>query len=376
MGAFIFNRTLDIGYNLSMKHLKLMTAFLLLFITAACGSQEDVTPTPDPETLQMIYTAAAQTLESGSVETVFTPTPQPTETTTLQETPEPTPNYMTLVTIIDTNVNMRSGPSTTFNVIGTIQQGDTLYTTGMTPAGDWIQVSWQPAGQASQSGWVYAPLLDLSNLAYALPILASTGEQISGTVTDQDGNPISAVRIAALVPTENGEQRIETTSTGEGKFSLFFPLETQNPIHLEIVAVNCTSNISVVLEDQTCQVLDYFPTHWREDINLPQNQPVHFEYEKASTHLTGIVAYQDGWGASEILVRATRQEDMVQSERVTPQGGEFDLPLGVGTWEVVAVRFMQDGTPLIGEVYTYEITTPGQVLEPLTIPYNEIINEE
>jgi hypothetical protein len=73
------------------------------------------------------------------------------------------------------------------------------------------------------------------------------------------------------------------------------------------------------------------------------------------------------------LVRATRQSDGVQSEQVTPVGGAFRLPLGPGTWEVVAVRFHSDGTALLGDTRVYEVTSAGQTFDPLTIPYIEII---
>jgi hypothetical protein len=76
-----------------------------------------------------------------------------------------------------------------------------------------------------------------------------------------------------------------------------------------------------------------------------------------------------------VLVRATRISDAVTSEKVTPVGGEFSLPLGMGEWEVVAVRFQEDSTPLIGETRTYEVTTAGQEFEELIIPYNEIVEQ-
>ena len=107
---------------------------------------------------------------------------------------------------------------------------------------------------------------------------------------------------------------------------------------------------------------------------LPQVQPVRFTYEKGISFLEGKVVYQDGNGASQILVRATRNADGAQSEYVTLQGGAFRLPLGEGYWEVVAVRFLQDGTPLISDTYSYQVSIQGQEWESLLIPYIEIID--
>ena len=79
------------------------------------------------------------------------------------------------------------------------------------------------------------------------------------------------------------------------------------------------------------------------------------------------MTYKDGWGIPNILVRATRQEDGVDAETVTPSNGRFILPLGYGTWDIIVIRFGEDGTPYVKEVTTITVTEEGQEIEELTI---------
>ena len=64
------------------------------------------------------------------------------------------------VTIIGTstgNLNVRSGPSTNFGVLGTLSTGETVTISGRNPAGDWLQFQ-----QDDQIAWVFAPLLEVA----------------------------------------------------------------------------------------------------------------------------------------------------------------------------------------------------------------------
>ncbi len=319
----------------------------------------------------MIYTAAAMTAEAAQP-TPEPVTPQPEEAT---ETPAPTetPAHMTPVSVELNGLILRSGPGTMFNQVATFATGTQVMAMGMVTDGTWIQVRAPLSGGGTVDGWMFAQYLDLSNLDEALPIVEMSPQNtLSGVVQDLDGNPIHDVRVAAVLETEDGELRDESTTNHQGQFQIYYPIGIADTANLEIVAVNCNSNIAEYV-NESCQVVDYFPTHWQETLSLPQTGALAFTYEKAVTYLEGKVVYQDGNGASEILVRATRQSDGVQSEQVTPVGGAFRLPLGLGTWDVVAVRFHSDGTPLLGETRVFEVGTVGEPLEPLTIPYIEII---
>ncbi|MEJ2758310.1 MAG: SH3 domain-containing protein, partial [Anaerolineales bacterium] len=340
-----------------MKQNHWIIIFVMLLL-AGCNTQTNTENNglSQQDAAALIYTAAAMTAEADDT-ILQTETPQPEEAD--EDTPVPTevPTYMVPVKVTLNGLILRSGPGTMFNPIATFATGTQVTTLGMVSDGTWIQVRAPLSGGGTVDGWMFAQYLDLSELEEALPVAEmSPGNTLSGTVQDSDGNPIHDVRVAAIIATDEGELRDESTTNHQGQFQIYYPIGIGDSARLEIVAVNCNSNIAEFV-NQSCQVMDYFSTHWRETISLPQTEDLTFTYEKAITYLEGKVVYQDGNGASEILVRATRQSDGVQSEQVTPVGGAFRLPLGPGTWEVVAVRFHSDGTALLGDTRVYEVTS-------------------
>lgn len=351
-----------------MKILRI-TVLLLLIAAAGCTPLEE--PASPQSSAEQIITAAAATIEAGGLlpeAPPATPTAEPAAPTLTA-----TPGYIVPAEVVSENLNLRSGPGTFYQTIGRYPQGSIVYTLEMTPNGDWIKVS-APVTGGQREGWMAAAFLDLTGLEAALPVTSWPAEQtLSGTVTDQFGGPISAVRIALSTEQAGTSQRAEAVSNLAGEFAFYLPTDITNPVSLEIVALNCDSNITTLQPDGSCTAPDHFPIDWRETVFLPQTEPVLFTYEEGITALEGIVAYQDGNGASEILVRATRTSDNAQSEMVTPVGGQFSLPLGPGTWEVVAVRFLRDGTPLLSDTRIYEVTPAGEELPYLTIPYIEIV---
>ena len=94
-------------------------------------------PTLTPTSVQMAMTQAL-------------PTPAPTAT----PTPEPTPSIPTAVTQ-PSRMNVRSGPSTNYDVITSVAQGTALRILALSPDGAWYQVHLD--GQA-RPGWLYGNL--------------------------------------------------------------------------------------------------------------------------------------------------------------------------------------------------------------------------
>jgi hypothetical protein len=64
------------------------------------------------------------------------------------------------------SINVRSGPSAKYDIIGVLIVGQTVPAKGRTPGGDWIQIFY-PGVQGS-SGWVYSPLVNASG---SIPIV-------------------------------------------------------------------------------------------------------------------------------------------------------------------------------------------------------------
>ena len=353
-----------------------MTRFLILLgflFLPACTTFQNTSTSPQQDAASLIYTAAALT------EQAFTPTPdflpQKTQQTgTTPPIPSVTPiNTVSVLVNVDL-LNLRSGPGTLFPTLFSLPRGSKVSTLGMTPDGKWIKVLASQANDSPTIGWMIAEYLDLSALQISLQIEEWPAENtISGEVSDVQGNPINDVRVVATFQADLDGIWAEGTSNRSGNFFIYAPPELSGSFHIEVVAVNCYSNISKILPDGSCVVEDYFPVTWKADSVFPQVKPIEFRYERAAAFLNGKVIYQDGNGASQILIKATRQSDGVESEFVTPQGGAFRLPLGLGTWEIVAIRFLQDGTPLFSETRVFEVSTTGQEFEPLLISYTEII---
>jgi hypothetical protein len=351
-----------------MKRFLILTLIALLLAGCSRGAENT---DPEVDAAELVLTAAAGTAEALGISLDPTETPSPSETPTA--TPEPLPNYMVEVIVTAEQLNLRSGPGTFFEIIRPVNQGERAITLETTPDGNWVKVAANAGGKTVQ-GWLAATYLDLSALESELPVADWPEEQtIYGKVIDDSRVGIDDVRVAAILQTDQGEIRGEGTSLESGDFAIYTPPDLIGPFMVEVVALNCGSRITEFLSDGSCLALDHFPLVWQESVSLPLASGIEFVYEEGIAFLEGKVAYLDGNGASEILVRATRQTDGAQSEFVTPVGGEFRLPLGAGTWSVVAVRFESDGTPLVGETRTYQVTNRGQTFEPLTIPYNEIV---
>lgn len=63
-------------------------------------------------------------------------------------------------------VNVRSGPSVRYDIIGVLIPGQEVPALGRTPGGDWIQISYP--GVPNSVGWVYSPLLEVED---SIPIV-------------------------------------------------------------------------------------------------------------------------------------------------------------------------------------------------------------
>jgi hypothetical protein len=199
-----------------------------------------------------------------------------------------------------------------------------------------------------------------------LPIIDLPAEQtINGIVQDNEGKAINSIRISAFYESDSGAQAFaDDTTSVTGEFIIYVPENIAGEIDVQIVAINCNS----VIMDDDCVLRQYFPLIWREIGQLPFYDPINFVYEKAITVLEGKVVYQDGWGVPNVWVRAVRQSDGVQQQIFTEIGGRFLFPLGVGVWEVFAIRVDADGKTYQSNPEIYTITQGIGTLEELRIP--------
>jgi hypothetical protein len=64
------------------------------------------------------------------------------------------------------SINVRSGPSAKYDIVGVLIVGQTVPARGRTPGGDWIQIFYP--GVPGSTGWVYSPLVSISG---SIPIV-------------------------------------------------------------------------------------------------------------------------------------------------------------------------------------------------------------
>ncbi|MFM7172469.1 MAG: SH3 domain-containing protein [Caldilinea sp.] len=128
-----------------------MLASGLAWTLAGCGgmgAQATPLPTRTPlPTFTPTMAAAAQPAEPQPAE------PQPAENPT--ETPTSTPQIAQLV--LNDLVNIRSGPGTSYGLVGSGQQGNIFRITGKNSDGSWWQIDYN-----GQAGWVFGQLVAVS----------------------------------------------------------------------------------------------------------------------------------------------------------------------------------------------------------------------
>lgn len=57
-------------------------------------------------------------------------------------------------------INVRSGPSVKYDIIGVLVPGQQVPALGRTPGGDWVQITY--VGVQGSVGWVYSPLVEVT----------------------------------------------------------------------------------------------------------------------------------------------------------------------------------------------------------------------
>ena len=93
------------------------------------------------------------------------------------------------VAIVQQQLNVRSGPGTGFNSLGTLNPQDVVSLTGKDPKGAWLQIDF-PAGPEGR-GWVNAAFVQAQG-AENLPIIAESGLVVgTGTPTVVPPTPTS-----------------------------------------------------------------------------------------------------------------------------------------------------------------------------------------
>ena len=174
---------------------------------AGCGllSGPDITPTPTRPMAAVVPTftstpvGAAAAQESGSGATVQQPAPaatqssapQPTDTPAPTATPVPNVARFTVKTdLTAANVNVRTGPSTAFGIIGTIARGAQFDISGRNVENTWYQF----CCVGGQTGWIFSALVNVENAN-----LITVAANIPATPVPPTATPVPPTPVPAPV---------------------------------------------------------------------------------------------------------------------------------------------------------------------------------
>lgn len=104
--------------------------------------------------------------------------------------PETNPNHGN-VAVVQQQINVRSGPGTDFNSLGTLNPQDVVNLTGKDPNGAWLQIEF--AAGPEGKGWVNAAFVQAQGVEH-LPIIAESGLIVgTGTPTGIPATPTPTV---------------------------------------------------------------------------------------------------------------------------------------------------------------------------------------
>lgn len=193
-------------FGLRRSVLRMLALCAGTLFLAGCGlfSAAEATPTPTRAMAAVVPTftstpegaMAAQESSGGATSQQATPAasrqqaPQPTDTPAPTDTPVPTVARFTVKTdLTAANVNVRTGPSTAFNVIGTVARGAQFNISGRNQEYTWFQFSFN-----GQPGWIFSGLVNVENAH-----LITLTQNIPATPVPPTATPVPPTAVPAPV---------------------------------------------------------------------------------------------------------------------------------------------------------------------------------
>jgi len=335
----------------------IFSSIVLMAALSGCAPQV-LTPSPGD-----IQTALAQTLTAEPSPTL-PPTPRPTNTPAASPTPfqtlTPTTSPPISGEISAAYLNLRTGPSTFFDIVQTFVEGTQVTALRRTADSKWVQVEIEFEDDPTLEGWMAILYLDLQSDITGLPVENfSPDRTITGRVEDTEGNPIPGINVAVILSNDQFDLRDDAVSDQNGVFTAYLPEDLAGTFDVQIVSWNCESPIA----DANCQLSGYIQVEDRAFVTVPEEEreELVFTYEKTDLVLTGSVEEAGGDPAAQILIVAERDDGATSLGR-SDALGEFSIPISAGTWEVYAVIYDPDYTE--GDRVTVEVsdTAPDEII--------------
>jgi hypothetical protein len=228
-------------------------------------------------------------------------------------------------------LNLRSGPSTLFNIVNTYPEDTQVIVRGKALGDEWVLVNTED----TNSGWMLAIYLDLPVAIENIPIVTDfEALTVYGKVVDTAGYAIDGITLAISNPSVEVETRTDAHSNNDGEFYAYLPPDSVGLWQVSIVGINCQS----VVMDENCRLWRFFERQVTQIIQLPLSGPVIFVYDRASTLIRGTVIDDQEQPVEGMRVFAIRT-DGARSWSSTNEFCEFELPASDGQWDVFAVQF-------------------------------------
>jgi N-acetylmuramoyl-L-alanine amidase len=163
------------------------------------------------------------------------------------------------VAVIQQQLNVRSGPGTSFNSLGTLNPQDVVALTGKDSNGTWLQIEFSAGPEGK--GWINAAFARAQGVDN-LPVVSDAGTVI-GTVTPENTSlPPTPTIVPAPIDNDSAQApAVEVTFTATGTRSFQFSSDVSSPTgdtddwvqftpfsSRVILELTCTGNGSMVIE--------------------------------------------------------------------------------------------------------------------------------
>ncbi len=211
---------------------------------------------------QLLYPAAPD--GKGWVRAEYIQVPDPAQIPPLSGAPGAGSGYSGTVT---QQVNVRSGPGTSFDSLGTLNAQDSVTLTGKNPDGTWLQIAFSAGPQGS--GWIAAGFIQ-SSQAEALPIIGGQGEVVgTGTPAAALPSPTPTVLAAPQDNDSAANPSVNVSFSPSGAGSLQFSSEVSAPegdaedwvkftpylatVSLRLTCLGSSSDLRRILDSRGCR---------------------------------------------------------------------------------------------------------------------------
>ncbi len=163
-------------------------------------------------------TMSSTVANTSVISTTTVPTTSSETTDSRARTSDSTTAIMGTVTLNNSRLNVRSGPSTGYAIVAKANAGDTLPVIGRNEAGDWMQVTLSAAQGSEASGWVAARYLALSGTLDTVPVIAvSSSPSVQATTAQATAAQTSTIPVStATTDTTQLSTGNRPTATGAG----------------------------------------------------------------------------------------------------------------------------------------------------------------